>query len=904
MKVFKRILLAGIVLVILLSLGAYFAIKIAFPPAKIKELVHQHGTEALHRDVSVEDVSIQVFPNLKLSVREVKVANAPGFSSDPLFQVRELALSIDFMSLLRFAPVVNEIKILDPAILYEVSAGGHNNLEGIGGTDSAAAPKDTSKAPLKMESPAALALKSFRIENGRVRYRDLKSGRELNLEQINQTVSLDVDQRLEDIKTKGKLEISGISVSDSASGLRKGNVKVTVRHDIRLNLPGEKLQVKALDLSFQDIEVGIKGEATHFMTKPPVIDFSISAPEIHLASVLKEIPNSLSPDIAKLSVKGDASLEAKIQGTLEEAKIPDITAHFKLKDVGISHKDLPAGIEALNMQLDMLGDTLNLAQLALTMGGNPISIDALITSLKDPIPFLQSLNINALVDLGKAMALAQKLGLAEKNMRTEGLIAALIKASGPLDPKAPENLKAQGQIDFKNVMAAAPAIPKPLHLNGQVKIDNEKITEVLNVKFGESDLNTSGTVTNYLAMALPKLAAGKTTKAKILVQSSFLNLDEILPTSPKKEEKESAPLTAFPSLPKVEAEVDIKLAKTQVMNLAMTAFTSHTTLLAGVINIVSKGSLYSGGFSSNLRADLHDSSNAAIALKLAVAKVEANDFISRLNDRLPATNKIMKSLANSDSTLYGKFNLKMDVKTHGLPATMADNLTGLINFSLLDGKLMKTGMVQGLSDALGKVSKSLAFQNFTFSNFTTELEAANGKLLVKDCKINESAVGSMAVTGSIGFDNSLALNMENHLPPSLSQGIAGATGALTSQLAKLTNIPALAGASLVPMDKTGHALLYFLIGGTLSRPSFSLDSKRMTGEASAGAKNALSDAFNKKKDELKAKFDTEKAKLEAEAKAKLDAEKKKLMDQAEAQKQKGVEEAKQQGKKLLKGFGL
>lgn len=158
MKVVKRIILAGLVLLVLLSLGAYFAIKIAFPPSKIKALVHKHGSEALNRDVSVQDVSIRVFPNLKLSVTEINVANAPGFSSDPVVKLRELALSINFLSLLRFSPVVNEIKLVDPEILYEVDRNGHNNLEGLGKSDTLKDP-DTAKAA--MESPAAVALKSF-----------------------------------------------------------------------------------------------------------------------------------------------------------------------------------------------------------------------------------------------------------------------------------------------------------------------------------------------------------------------------------------------------------------------------------------------------------------------------------------------------------------------------------------------------------------------------------------------------------------------------------------------------------------------------------------------------------------------------------------------------------------------
>jgi len=918
MKVLKRIILAGIVLVLLLSLGAYFAIKIAFPPAKIKELVHKHGSEALNRDVSVQDVSIRVFPNLKLSVSEINVANAPGFSADPCIKLRELALSIDFLSLLKFSPVVNEIKLVDPEILYEVSKDGHNNLEGIGSADTAKAKPDSTKKA--MESPAAVALKSFVIENGRVRYRDLQSGRELILGKINQSVSLDLDQRLEDIKTKGKLEISEIKVSDSASGIRTGTIMVTVRHDIHLNLPGERLQVRSLELGFQDIRATIKGEATHFMTKPPVLDFTLSAPDIKLASVLKEVPANLSPDIPKLTAKGVASLEAHIKGALDSrepgdpvaGKVPDVSARFTIRDGGVGHKDLPAGVENLNLDLDLAGDSLKLERFAFELGGNPVKMDALITSLKSPVPMLQDFNVNALLDIGKLVPLLQKLAMVDPGLKAEGLIQSVIKASGPLDPNAPQNLKAAGTVELKNVTAEGKPLPQPLKLTGQVKIDNDKIGENLTVHVGQSDFSVIGTVTNYLAMVMPKTASvgksggqGPTTKAKLAVQSGFLNLDELMPASdPKKEEKETAPMTAWPALPKVDADVDIKLAKTQLLNLAMTDFTAKTTLIGSVVNTALKGTLYSGGFSSSVKADLKDTSDAKVALKLDVNHVEANDFISRLNDRLPGSNRLMKSLSRADSTIFGKFNLNVDINTHGTPAQVADNLIGKINFALVDGKLMETGLVKGLSDALGKVNKSLAFHEFTFSNFKSDLEAQNGKLLVKDCNISESVVGAIMAAGTIGFDNTLDLSLESHLPPGLSSAVAGASGALASEVAKLSKIPALGNASLVPTDKAGRAIVYFLVGGTLAKPTFSLDAKRMAGEATSGAKSALTDALNKKKDELKAQANAEKDKLEAQAKARADEEKKKLQAAADEQKKKATDQAKDKGKKVLKGLGF
>ena len=158
--------------------------------------------------------------------------------------------------------------------------------------------------------------------------------------------------------------------------------------------------------------------------------------------------------------------------------------------------------------------------------------------------------------------------------------------------------------------------------------------------------------------------------------------------------------------------------------------------------------------------------------------------------------------------------------------------------------------------------------------------------------------------GTIGFDNTLDLTLESHLPPGLSSSLTGATGALASEVAKLSKVPALGNASLVPVDKAGRAVVYFLVGGTLAKPSFSLDAKRMASEATSGAKSAIGDALQKKKDELKAQANAEKDKLEAQAKARADEEKKKLEAAADEQKKKASEEAKKQGKKVLKGLGL
>jgi len=904
MKVLKRVILAGIVLVLALGLGAYFAIKLAFPPQKIKDLVHKHGSAALGRDVNVSNVSIRIFPNIKLSVHEINVANAPGFSAEPCIKLREAALSINFLSLLKFSPVINEIKLVNPEFLYEVAADGRNNLEGLGGKkDSVAEAAKDSAATL--ESPAAVALKSFVLEDGRVRYRDAKTKREIVLDRINQVVSLDLDQRLENVITRGKLEISEIKISDPGLGLKKGNIKIAIRHDLHANLPAERVQIKSLELGFQDIRAQVKGEATRFMTGPPVLDLDLSAPEIRLASVLKEVPQSLSPDIAKLAAKGVASLQAQVKGAVDSASQPDVFAHLTVRDGGVSHKDLPAGVENLNVDLRLAKDSLRLSRFAFDMGGNPVSAEALLTSVRDPVPFLNSLALDAVLDLGKLVPLLQKMALVDKAMQASGVVQAKVGGSGPLDPQAPQNLKVQGQVDLKAISVKAPQLPEAVGAEGQVRLDNDRIQETLRVRVGESDVNVSGTVTNYLAMAMPEAAKGATTKAKLSISSVYLNLDQLKPKGEKEAQTEEAPpATAWPSLPKLDADIDMKLAKTRLAGLDMTDFTANAKLAQAVLNAALKGRLYSGLFSGTLRADLKDTSNAGFSLKFKVDKVEANDFISRLNDRLPGTNRLFKSFSRLDSAIFGKFNLDLDVKTHGSPATVADNLTGEIDFGLFDGKILETGLIRGLSDALAKVSKSISLKDLSFSQFTGNLEAQAGKLVVKHVDVENSPVGSLAALGTIGFDNVLDITLENHLPPEISKSVAGVSGALSAELAKAVKVPGLANASLVPTDKAGRAILYFAVGGTLARPTFGLDMKRMAAEGAGGAKSALAAELRKNTDAAKAQLNAKRDSLEAVARAKADEERKKLEAQAEAEKKKAAEQAKKKGKDVLKGLGL
>jgi uncharacterized protein involved in outer membrane biogenesis len=886
MKLLKKLVIGAVILVAVLGIGVYVAVKIALPPEKIKALVHEHGSKALGRDVQVGGASIAVFPTIKISVSDVTLANAEGFSAEPLLQLKQLALAVDFMSIVRMSPVIKEIRLVEPSILYEVDKNGKNNLEGLGKADTTQKAEPEKKEPLT-KLPAPLQLKSFVIENARATYRNLKTEQVVALEAINQKASVEVAPTQDRITTAGELTIASISVSDQKMGLRKGGVRISFAHDLEVDLATQTVTLKGLKFGLQDILIQVLGTVKDFQTIAPRIDLKISSNEIKMASLLKEVPPGLSPDIPKLRARGFAKLEASVAGTLDKASLPTLNANLTLFGLGFGHADLPAEITEMNGLIQLTENSVEIKDFRFMLGENPVSVAMLITDLRT-VPDLKRLNVDAKLDLGKLMALAGKFTKLPEGFSLTGFVESNIQASGLLDPKNPMGLKAAGTVKMKDVVLVGKPLTEKLQVSGDMNVNNEKIDQNVAVKLGNSDMNMVVRITDYLAMVLPKLAKGKKTRVNVDVTSGVMDIDQLLlnlgggekikPEKPEKPEKSSAPLTAYPKLPDVEVNLNVKLKKTKLLDLEMTEYVQATSVKDGIVKSSLGGKLYSGSFSQKMDVDLRNTASAKVGMILNVNSVEANDFISRINHKLPGVrNALVKKLLQTDNTVYGKYSMDMDVKTSGLPDDFANNLVGNIYVKINDGKLTGVKMLEGMNKAIDtiqdkvKIGKRINLGDFTFKKFDITMEARNGQLIIKDCRIEESPAGALSVLGTVGFDTTLNLTLENHMSKQLGDPILGAQkkvqGTVSGAAGKLAGSIGAAASSMisvVPVDKNGNAVAYYAIGGTLTDPSFSVDFKRMQQEASSDAKD---------KAEAEVKAQTEKIKQQTTNKAKDEVKK-------------------------------
>jgi len=915
MKKLFKILVVLVVLFFAALVAAVFVVKSKFPPEKIQALVEEQASDALKREVKVGGAGFNLLP-LGIQLKDLKIANNPGngFSKEPFVNLPLALIKIDLAKLLLFQVAIDKISIEDLTLLYEVMPDGRTSIDGLGGEpDTTAAVKDTAKQDTakldlsKIELPGSFALNSFVIKNAKVIYNDRSQKKKMIFGSINLKIALSLNKTLENVRTSTSLTIKEVSMEDPSLGIRKGGIAAFLNTDINANLRAQHLDIQKFAVGLQSIKLSANGTIDRFMEDIKVMDLKIESNQINLTEVLKDIPHGINPEISKVNASGSIAINTAIKGAIVPNKSLPISGNLILNNIAISHSDLPAGINAFTGNIAFTENSIDVKPFAFLLAGQPTSIVLEASNLTSPQPTVNNLAFNAKLDLGALFALANKLVTIQDLNALAGKLEANLGAKGILDPAHPEKLSVNGNINLQNVVAKTPSVPDAISLNGAVKFSNTEISIDPSVQIGKSDVKVKAVVKDYLAMVMPRLAAGKKTNINVNISSSNLDLDRLLPpsdaTQPPKEEE--VPMEIYPELPDIVANINVNLANTVFRYLTLSDFSLGFNLANSKMNLISKGRLYTGGFNTNMALDLSNRKSANVKFAFNVDKVEANDFISNGRKNISGESEIAKQIRDLDNTVYGKLTMKVNVTTKGLPQNFVDNMNGPIFVQISNGSLKGSKILGNVGEGLSKFEiagkKVLNVPingkgDMNFDDIKAEFEAKDGQLLVKDFDINAKALGLLAFTGAVGFDGSLKLNLQNTLSQSISTG--------------LNNLTKASPVSLYQKDSKGNAVLFFNIGGTFSDPKVTLDASKNSnpvGELKDMATAKLNEAKGKavaKLNEEKDKALAKKKELEDKAKAEAD----RIKAEAEAKKKESEAKAKDaatnKAKDLLKGKGL
>lgn len=183
----KKILI-GLAVVVVLLVGAAVALPFLVPVENFKDEIAAQITKATGRNVAINGgIELKVYPNIRLDVGDIVVANAPGGKAPHLAKIGKLLVDVQLMPLLSRELKVDGIKLIKPDINLEVDAKGRPNWAFEGGGEKKA--EETPKA----EGGAPVALKQLSdivIEDGKFTYVDRSSGGQpISLSAVNVTMT-------------------------------------------------------------------------------------------------------------------------------------------------------------------------------------------------------------------------------------------------------------------------------------------------------------------------------------------------------------------------------------------------------------------------------------------------------------------------------------------------------------------------------------------------------------------------------------------------------------------------------------------------------------------------------------------------------------------------------------------
>ncbi len=919
---FKKILIGLVVTVVLAVVGGTIGLKALIMP-RLNEIVVPQIEKAIGREVTLGKVGVKLFPYLGFEIKELEIANssAEGFRAEPFLSLGKFQVKINTSALLKGDLAIKAIVLHNTDVLVEVNKEGHFNFaDMVGGGDTTAvatdsiAPTDSLEGPAETlaeadsAAPAALPmvnLEKFEIRNLSLRYYNDQTGEAYLISDIDQIVSVAFDGETQKVTTDGELTIAGITLKSAGQSKPVKDLTLSLKHDLAVDLVAGDVTVTALSLGLQEVAITVTGAVSDYLGAPQ-LDLAIGTNEIPFGKLMKDFA-PLSPELAKVNSRGTLALNMTVKG---DATKPAVVGSAKIADGYIKYSDLPEAVEGIVLDADFTENSVNLKQLALKFGSNPISLRAAVNNFAKPsIDAAVKASVN-LDDLKNSIKLPVGHSLS-------GRINADFSAKGTYDAANPLALAVNGSVAMEKLKVLTPDVPKELGIDGSLELSSKNIKQKITLLAGGSDLTYSGSFTNWMTLAMPDSTKKQPTPViDLTLSSKVFNADDFMaapeksaatPAATPINEVAPAATASAPAaaksilaepLPDYRMSFTMNFGKLLYDGMTFSNFKTTLTSRDQVMKFATRCGLFGGSMRSTLTLNAKKLSDVRIAGDFALTSIQADALISTMNDKLPE-GALFDHLKKLDGGITGGMTLKTDFTTRG--ATDADatkNLAANIHAKIHDG-VLRGGTVTGAVNE--KVSKFLSFDDVAYQSLKFDARIKDEQVYIDTLNITSRHTGEWGLHGKLGFDASLGLILENRLPKGISRKLTGASdkakgkakGLVKSKLGG-TVLADFAEAELdnagIPADKEGRVTVLLGIEGTASAPKVTLKGfKKGDGRSSASSDADLKAKAKAKADELKRKAEALarqkveelKNKAEAEARAKADEFTKKAQAQAQ-----------------------
>ena len=411
MKIVKRILI-GIGIFLVLVVAAAIVLPIVFKD-DIKAAIDKEIAKSMNADVvfDVNNFSVTLFsnfPNMTVEVKELGVFNRAPFEGVPLFVIEQLNVEVNLKELIFGDQLrLKGITMIKPQIKINVLADGRANYD-------ITYPSTDTVTVAEEPSSFSFGIDHWEIVDGEIVYDDKSLPYFMELKHLNHTGSGDFTQDVFDLKTHTIADTLTTSYGDMELLTDK---RVEIDMVISISEDYTKYTFKENTAKVNDFAMSFDGWFK-MNEKDYGMDITFKSPANTFKSLLSLVPGMYTKDFNGLETKGELTFNGFAKGTYSDNQMPAFNVGLLVKDAMFKYPDLPTAVNNINMDLlidnkdGVINNTVvNLKQLHLDFGSNPVDARLLIQNLKD---YRMDANLKAKLNLAELNKMFPMEGLEMK----------------------------------------------------------------------------------------------------------------------------------------------------------------------------------------------------------------------------------------------------------------------------------------------------------------------------------------------------------------------------------------------------------------------------------------------------------------------------------------------------------
>jgi hypothetical protein len=781
---FPRALAIVLAAAVVLIGGAWVALAVMFPPARVRALVQAQLDRSLSRPTRFESASLSLWPPVRLTVVGPALAEPGGFAAGAALRARSIHLDLDLLGLLQRRLVVRRLEIVEPFVHLALARDGTSNF------DHLVAPPAPGAAAAKGAGISLdLLIQELRLRDARLQLDDGPAHRRVVLA-LDTRLSFSSEAGGRRIGTAGEWKISQLAFGpDTVRRLAQLNRSFAgltwkLEHRGGFDSASRRLSLDRLALDLGRSALVVSGVVDEPGPQAS-FDLKLHGERLDLAQLLEFLAAADLAAVRGVKGSGAARFDLAATGRAGPGRTPEVTGTLAVENASVRYPGAPVAIEGLSFGARFTPDAVEVPDLAARVAGQTLHARIEARHFADPA---LSFGVKGALDLAAIGPL-----VAPPDTRIGG--HAQLDVSGSGRARDPGSLALQGRVVLSDVSAQSPALPHKIEGVAGTIVFSPARAEIqhLTARAGQSSFALEGSATRPLAV-LAKAGAVAPAEVRFRFDSPYLDLMELLPPGPSK----PTPFNA-------RGGGDVAIGRLRNQKLDVRNVRAKVTLVPNRLEVpwfTFDG--YGGAVTGNASFGIEDPARPSFKVKARADSIKASEFLS--------------AWTSAGSALTGSMSGDFDLSGSGSePKQVLQNLTAVGLAAVREGQLRGPAL-----DAIAKLTGHDEFRDMRFKDLHLPFRVERGRVVTDPVQL-AGPYGDWRLIGAIGFDGALDYAVSITLPREAT--------------AKLGSAAALAAAGLA--DAQGRTLIDLEVSGSARAPRIALNTRAMRDRLAGHADQAI-----------------------------------------------------------------